>query len=309
MTQNRYYSNLGQTTTLSGGSINNTQLSIQVTAPTNWPTVFPFVISVDPGLATEELMKVTSGSGTALAPFVLDSSVGRGFDGTTPQPHSAGALVVPKICQLDLAEPQQHLNLSGSASNAHGLPPSAWLGGQYQFIKNYTPSASATSITFSPTDLSAIPGSCTTLVVMVACKTSYTVSQVETLMVQINGATGTSYGDSYVQNNGNNTNLQGPAHAAATQGVCGLAWASASGANITARTTITFPFFQDNVWAKGYTFQSAASDTTVVGNSYTAFGGGSCTSVLAPISSLTFFPQHTPTSQFLANSLFTLYAY
>ena len=313
MTQNRYYSNDGYAVTLANpGGLNNIQTNLQVSASTNWPVNFPFVVSVDPGLVSEELLLLTSGVGTTLDPYVMQ----RGFDGSTAQPHATNAVVVPKICQLDLAEPQQHINLSGSGSGAHGLPPSAWLGGQYQLIG--APQVLATSqstVTFGSSYFSAIPNGCHNIVVYANVKTSYTSAGVEDLMVQINGYTGANYGSAYVQLVGTTGSPGSPSGQPTgggfgqTQGICGLCWTSATGFGPEGigRNIITFPFYNDTVWTKGYSFQSSCSDG--IANSVMATGGGTCSQVNAAVSSLVLFPQFAPTSQFLANSLFALYAY
>jgi hypothetical protein len=301
-TQNRYYTNLGQATYLTNTSgINNTQTNIQVAANSTWPTSFPFVLSIDPNLATEELVLVTSGAGSAVNPYVTV----RGYDGTTAQPHPLNAIVVPKVCQLDLAEPQVHLNLSGAASGAHGLPSTAWTGGTYQLIWETTLATPQSSVSISSSYFSAIPSTANNVVVFANVKTSYTGANAELLTVQLNGYTGANYGDTYTQliSGGSPTAFT---HFTATQGVCGLCWASSTGPGGLGRNEITFPFFNDTVWTKGYKFSSGATDGTAV--CWTSTGAGACSQITAAISSLTFMPQNSG-SQFLANSLFALYCY
>ncbi len=304
MTQNRYYTNEGQATFLANVSgMNNTETDVVVDSSTNWPLVYPFVLSLDFGTLVEELVLVTSGSGTVGTPYVVT----RGYDGTTAQPHLLGSVVVPKICQLDFAEPQQHLNLTGSTSGAHGLPASAWLGGQYQLIQKQTMVGTTASVTFSSATLATIPAGCNNLVVYANVKTAYTSANVELLEVQINGFTGANYGDTYVQTNG--TTIVAKSDVAKAQGICGVCWTSNSGASTVGRSIITFPFYNEAHWAKGYDFQSAGTDTITSGNSYSHNGGGACSQVTAAINQLVFFPQFTISSGFLANSIFALYAY
>lgn len=312
MTQNRYYSNDGYAVNLTA-QISSTSPSIQVSSMTNWPTTGPFVLSIEPGTLQEELVLVAPpvGSGTSISPL----TVTRGFDNTTAQSHPLGATVVPKICQLDLAEPQQHLNLTGSASSAHGLPASAWLGGQYQLVSKQVLSTSQSSVTFNSAVFSSIPPGYNNVVIFANAKTSNASVEVEQLLLQINGWTGPNYGSSYIQQINTAPSTIGAPSGQPTGGgfsltsaACGLCWASGAGAGPSGvgRNVITFPFYSDTVWAKGYTFQATASDGA--STSYTSTGGGTCASVTLAISSLTLFPQ-SGTSNFLASSLFALYAY
>lgn len=156
LTQNRYYSNLSQgsfVTTPGGLPIGETLMQVQ--ANSHWPSSFPFAVRIEPGSANEEVVLVTAGSGTAGSPYVVT----RGFDGTTQLNHSQGAAVIPGFCQLDLAEPQQHINMTASNSGAHGLPSSAWGGGTVQLIKSmdYT-QATGTDFAFSgiPTNFNTL---------------------------------------------------------------------------------------------------------------------------------------------------------
>lgn len=80
-----YYSNTAQQTTLTG-SISAGGTSIQVSATTGFPVSFPYVLAVDFGAATEELVSVTAAAGTTL-------TVTRGYGGTSAQSHSIGAVV------------------------------------------------------------------------------------------------------------------------------------------------------------------------------------------------------------------------
>lgn len=81
----RFYSATAQPTTLAAGCTNSAT-SIQVTATTGFPAA-EFILALDYGGASQELVKVTSVAGTTL-------TVVRGFDSTTAQAHSLGAAVV-----------------------------------------------------------------------------------------------------------------------------------------------------------------------------------------------------------------------
>jgi hypothetical protein len=307
MTQNRYYTNLGQAAYLSNSSgLNNVQTNVQTSSNVNWPTSFPFVLSIAAGTVTEELVEVTSGSGSAINPYIVT----RGFDDTTAQPHNLNDLVVPKICQLDLAEPQQHINLTGSASGAHGLPASAWLGGTMTLVNQQVLASPASTVSFTSTMFSTIPSSCSNLTILAKCKTSYTSANIENLMIQLNGYTGANYGDGYSLATSNSGSSANHADVSQTQGVCGLCWTSNVGTSIASRTIIDIPGFTESVWAKGYNFQSSTADGATLANSYALQGGGVCSQVTGAVSSITLFPQFTGTgSQFVASSIFELYAY
>lgn len=80
-----FYSNNAQQTTLSG-SISAGALSVGVGATTGFPGSFPYVLALDYGAATEELVSVTAAAGTTL-------TVTRGYGGTSAQSHSLGAVV------------------------------------------------------------------------------------------------------------------------------------------------------------------------------------------------------------------------
>jgi hypothetical protein len=133
-TQNRYYSNLGQGTFITNtGGLTASASALTVQSSGNWPTQFPFTVRLEPGTANEEVALVTSGAGTAATPYQLQ----RGYDGTNQLVHAQGASVIPGFCQLDFSQAGQHINLTGSASGAHGLPAGAWLGGTQQLINKY----------------------------------------------------------------------------------------------------------------------------------------------------------------------------
>jgi hypothetical protein len=80
----RFYSATAQPTTLSA-ACTNSATSIQVTATTGFPAA-EFILALDYGGAAQELVKVTNVAGTTL-------TVVRGFDSTTAQAHSLGAVV------------------------------------------------------------------------------------------------------------------------------------------------------------------------------------------------------------------------
>ncbi|MET9385298.1 hypothetical protein ABZY09_30560 [Streptomyces sp. NPDC002928] len=80
-----FFSNNAQQTTLSG-SISASATTITVGATTGFPGNTPYVLAVDFGAATEELVFVTGVAG-------LNLTVTRGYGGTSAQSHSLGAVV------------------------------------------------------------------------------------------------------------------------------------------------------------------------------------------------------------------------
>lgn len=80
-----FFSNTAQQTTLSG-SVSAGATTITVGATTGFPPSTPYVLALDYGAATEELVSVTGVAGTNL-------TVTRGYGGTSAQSHSLGAVV------------------------------------------------------------------------------------------------------------------------------------------------------------------------------------------------------------------------
>ena len=109
---NRYYSAIALDTTLSS-SITNTSTTMVVGGTVGYPTQFPFVLAVDYNAATEELVLVTAVAGTTL-------TITRGYNGTTPQAHSTGAVVRHVIVAQDLTDAQNHYATT-LPSGAHGV--------------------------------------------------------------------------------------------------------------------------------------------------------------------------------------------
>jgi hypothetical protein len=109
----RYYSATAVDNTIAS-TITSGATSITLSAsPVGYPSSGnPFVLALDYNTASEELVVVTSYSGTVL-------TVTRAFNGTTAQAHNAGAAVRHVIVAQDLTDSQSHINLALSAG-AHG---------------------------------------------------------------------------------------------------------------------------------------------------------------------------------------------
>lgn len=182
MTQNRYYSNTATVTTLANlGGIDSTETDIVCGATTNFPGTFPFVLRMEPDTNSEEAILITSGAGTSITPYQGT----RGYDGTAQRIHAAGVQIKHGFVQLDFAEPQQHLSLTGSASAAHGLPASAWTGGALALISDQLLASNVTSITFG-----SIPQTYKHLWIMSQVKSAGAgASETENLSMTFNGIT------------------------------------------------------------------------------------------------------------------------
>ena len=78
-------------THLTSPIVDGTDETFQVAEITDWPNPginnLPFVITIDPDTATEEAILCASYSGTTVTVF---PTIGRGWDGTTPQHHDPG---------------------------------------------------------------------------------------------------------------------------------------------------------------------------------------------------------------------------
>lgn len=316
MTQNRYYSNLAQATFIANtNGLGVSDTALQVTANQDWPTAFPFALWLEPNTTNSEVVLVTSGSGTAVSPYVIQ----RGYDGTIAYAHAVGAVVTPGVIELDLAEPQSHLNLTGSASGAHGLPASAWLGGQMQLIDTQTALFAQAAFTFSSTVFSTIPSSANHLLVM-AQASSASNDITDQILVQYNGYSGAFYVDQYLMNvttttssgsatsNSSSSGITNFWHLDATHAVCGIMIGPFDGLGYTGLCEIVFPNFKNSSTGmpRTHNFKSGASTNT--GNfAVTSTGTGSCVNVTSPITSLTFTNQSG--GNFNAGSVFQLYAF
>ncbi|MFF9268611.1 hypothetical protein [Streptomyces rochei] len=104
------YSNTAIQTTL-GGNISAGATSMSVGATTGFPSATPYVLAVDYGAATEELVVVTAAGGTTL-------TVTRGFGGTSAQSHSIGAVVRHVVNAQDLTDFRTH---EAATSSVHGV--------------------------------------------------------------------------------------------------------------------------------------------------------------------------------------------
>lgn len=103
----RNYSSTAADTTLSG-SITSGATTLSVSATTGFPAA-PFVLALDAGAATQELVLVTNVAGTTL-------TVTRGYDSTVASAHDTGAVVRHSHAAIDFREAAVHID----ATAAHG---------------------------------------------------------------------------------------------------------------------------------------------------------------------------------------------
>jgi hypothetical protein len=278
VTQNRYYSNLAQGTfiTNSGGlTASTTALIVQSTA--KWPTQFPFTVRAEPGTSNEELMLVTSGSGTAGIPYQLE----RGFDNTNPIPHSSGVSVIPGFCQLDLSEPQQHINLNTPASGAHSLPASAWGGGTMQLIQKLA--ANSASI-----DFTSIPSTFSHLRIVYAFKGNGTGGFInngtDVFGMQLNGSTTipANWAGLVTRNAASSPTV----YEGTTSGggpIGGFVWNNNFGSPGLGWGTVDFPFYSVSGSYKGYVGQSFSGDGGAAYAAFTVSGSYQVSSAISQI--------------------------
>jgi hypothetical protein len=122
-----FYSNTALPTTLSG-SISSGATSITVGATTGFPGSLPYVLALDYGAGTEELVSVSGVAGLTL-------TVSRGFSGTSAQSHSLGAVVRHVYHAGDATDFRTH---EAAVANAHGVTGNLVGDTQAQTLTNKT---------------------------------------------------------------------------------------------------------------------------------------------------------------------------
>ena len=115
----RYYSATAQDTTVTS-AITSSSTTVVVGATTNFPTQYPFILALDFGAASEELVAVTGVSGLTL-------SISRGFNGSTAQSHSTGAVVRHVAVAQDFTDAQNHY---AQTTSVHGIADTSVLATQ-----------------------------------------------------------------------------------------------------------------------------------------------------------------------------------
>lgn len=105
-----YYSSSAGAMSLAG-AINGSATSMVVDTVAGLPGSVPFKLVIDPGLSSEEIVKVTVVAGTTL-------TIARGWDGTSGQAHSNLASVRHMVTAEDLRLARQH---ESATSAVHGV--------------------------------------------------------------------------------------------------------------------------------------------------------------------------------------------
>jgi hypothetical protein len=106
----RFYSSIAAVTNLQV-TANPGDTSIQVASSSGWPGSFPYIVSLDYGSATEELVLVTSGGPS-------NFTVTRAYDGTSASTHNAGAVVRHTSSAIDFTDSRTH---EASSTGVHGI--------------------------------------------------------------------------------------------------------------------------------------------------------------------------------------------
>lgn len=110
MAQSRYYSATAQPTVLTSG-VTPSGTVIQVQQTVGFPSSTPYILALDYGSPSEEVVLVTAAAGTSL-------TVTRAYDGTSATSHNAGAAVRHTWTALDGNDSRSH---EAATSSVHGV--------------------------------------------------------------------------------------------------------------------------------------------------------------------------------------------
>jgi hypothetical protein len=140
----RHYANAAATTLTA--PVTSSDTTIEVASVTGLPVSYPFILILDRETASEEVVLVTTGSGTAL-------TVTRGYDNTPAFAHANGAVVVHGISAIDADEANAHVN---ATSDVHGVTGSLVGTTDSQTLTNKTISTSTNDVSgLTPDNLAA----------------------------------------------------------------------------------------------------------------------------------------------------------
>lgn len=151
MAQSRFYSSTAQPTVL---TTNLTPINtiVQVQQTVGFPVNTPYILALDYGSPSEEVVLVTAAAGTNL-------TVTRGYDGTSATSHNAGAAVRHTWTAADGNDSRAH---EGSTSGVHGVAGSVVGTTDVQTLSNKTlnsPTITGTLTLASPTITGTVGGS------------------------------------------------------------------------------------------------------------------------------------------------------
>jgi hypothetical protein len=190
----RFYSNVSVEDTLAvpgGGNLSNVATSLYAGsgAPSGYPTSFPWMLELEPGTGTFELVQVNSGAGTSASPWVVT----RGQDGTSARAHNAGTNIAHAFSAGDFTQFATHMN-QGSSSPPHGLPASAWAAASLAVLDDTT-LANSTTASFV---WSSIPNTYKHLMIVAHGRLTETSVPSDDIQLQFNGDSSAKY--SYMTN-------------------------------------------------------------------------------------------------------------
>lgn len=143
----RYYANAPATTL--AASCTAVDTTITVTYAGGFPLSYPYILILDRGKSSEEVVLVTAAAGTVL-------TITRGYDTTTAFSHSLGAEVSHGISAIDPREANIHVN---ATSGVHGVSASLVGTTDTQTLTNKTLGSSNTLNGFTASKMAVTDGS------------------------------------------------------------------------------------------------------------------------------------------------------
>src|SRR6266851_3614923 len=198
-----FYSNVSVPDTIgNSGGLSSTATSIIAgsLAPVGYPASFPFKLRLEPGTPSEELVKIISGSGTALDPWIVGqtvaggaSALGRGWDGTLAAPHDQNLALQHGMTQEDLALSRAHEILANANPSQlpHGLPLSAWGASAVSLIHSTVLPSNQASVSWT-----AIPQSYSHLLAVIFGKTTTSTGRDDAVNMTFNSNAAARYSTS-----------------------------------------------------------------------------------------------------------------
>jgi hypothetical protein len=297
----RYYSNVAIADTL-GATISNSATTLYAAsgAPSGYPGSFPWILRLEPGTSNEELVQVSSGSGTSGSPW----HVTRAADGTTAKTHAAGVAIQHGMSAGDLTEAAAHYN-AGSGSGVHGLPTSAWAGSAFATIYETTTTGGQASVAWS-----SIPQSYSNLLIVASGRLAESTVQSDDVTVQFNGDSGADY--SYLTDLTSNPagTMTGPsagsAYATSTPPIFRLLASQGGSAADAGGGFAIIPNYAGSSFTKPFFGISGGGNGTTSFVDLRVRTGCWCPSSQAGISAITLT---APAGGFVANSFFGLYGF
>ncbi len=118
----RFYSSTAVISAVANSlGISATETNLVLTTNVGWPGSTPFTVRLDPSTSSEELVEITSGSGTNADPYIML----RGIDGTVAKVHATGAVACHSVSARDFSEVQQFMADAGGANRVCLVRPVA----------------------------------------------------------------------------------------------------------------------------------------------------------------------------------------